>query len=125
MVAIATAAAAALAGRAAESLGEGARQAVGALVARIKGRFGGSPDEPILELAAASPDDERLHALLAAALGRAAADDPEFAAELTDLGRRAGVLAPVQAQQANVVNAQSIGTSMTAGRDITINTLNL
>jgi uncharacterized protein (TIGR02996 family) len=124
MLTIAAAAAAAMAGKSAESLSEAAKRAMGALVTKIRQRLRDRPDdEAVLDTVAADPDSETSRLALADALDRLAAGDPAFREELIELSGKAGIQlsgSPVQAHTANIVNAGSVGKVISAGRDINI-----
>ncbi|MEO5874794.1 MAG: hypothetical protein ABIS86_18820 [Streptosporangiaceae bacterium] len=79
------AAVAAGATRTGESLGEAAQAAAVALVAKVRARFRGSPDEAVLEQAEAEPEPAEGTTGLAMALERAMAADPGFAADVGNL----------------------------------------
>ncbi|WP_067484338.1 hypothetical protein [Actinomadura hibisca] len=121
MLAIATAASAAMAGTYAQSMGEASKQAMGALVTRIKQRFQREPgEEALIGRVVAHPEDEDAVRALADALSRLAQADPRFRDELEELAERAGVETASHASGSVTINAGSIGKSISAGRDLTI-----
>lgn len=129
MLAIATAVAAGMAGGSAQSLTEAARQAMGSLVTRIRQRLARHPDdEAILDAIEDDHDpatrDEAVQAL-AEALAQAGAEDPRFREELLRLGRQAGVPLSTEPQSSMTLNAGSIGTVVSAARDMHIGNLSL
>jgi hypothetical protein len=82
--------AAALAGKAVELVGEPAKQAVAAIVRKVRDKFRGRPDdEAALTAVAVEPDSPERLAAFDAALRQAIADDPAFGAELRALWRQA------------------------------------
>jgi hypothetical protein len=121
MLAIATAAAAAMAGKSTEALGEAAKRAMGALTTRIRQRFHGRPeDEAVLDAIVADPDSITHRQALAEMLDRASTEDPDFKNETLDLARRAGIHIADQTHTTNVINAGSVGKVVSAGRDINV-----
>jgi hypothetical protein len=121
MLAIATAAATAMAGKTAESLSEAAKRAMGTLIVKIRERLRARPDdERVLDAIETDPDSETSHQALATALSRISEEDPTFRDEILDLSHEAGIHIPVQADSANIVNAGHIGKMISAGRDINI-----
>jgi len=85
-IAIVTAAA----GKAVEGAGKPAKEAIAALVRKVRERLRGRPqDEAALDAVAEAPDSAERLAVFEAVLQRAIADDPAFGAELRDLWDRA------------------------------------
>lgn len=119
MLAVATAASAAMAGTYAQAMGDASREAMSALVAKIRQRFRERPeDEAILGAVVDDPEAVTARQALAEALVRITAEDPVFLSEILELGHRAGVQIPERPHTTNIVNAGSIGKMISAGGDI-------
>jgi hypothetical protein len=97
-VAIATA----MAGKAVEIAGEPAKNAVTAIVRKVRDRFRGHPDETVLAAAAENPGSTPHIDELTRALRRAMAEDPAFRTELDQLWSQ--VQASSVAEHGGVVN---------------------
>jgi hypothetical protein len=93
--------AAELAGKAVEMAGGPAKEAIVAIVRKIRDRFRGSPrDEAALAAVAEQPDSAERLAALDAMLRQAIAEDPQFGTELRRLWNQTG-------SQGDVVNIVS------------------
>jgi hypothetical protein len=102
-IAVATA----IATKSAESLGGQVGPAFAALVAKVKAKFRGKPEEQVLAAAEQHPEsDDHLRAL-AAALSLAAADDPAFGAELRELRSLAQQRVEVSGGVANIIQGHA------------------
>jgi hypothetical protein len=93
---------AAVAGKAVEVVGEPAREAVTAIVGKVRERFRGRPEERVLAAAEAEPDSSARLDDLTAALRAAMADDPAFGASLRGMWDQARTHAT--ADRGGVVN---------------------
>lgn len=91
-IAIATA----MAGKAVEVAGEPAREAVAAILRKVRDRFRGRPDEAVLTAAVQNSDSTTHIDELALALRGLMAEDPAFRAELDVLWSQVGEGAVVQ-----------------------------